>query len=581
VDEVPAQQISNTFAIEVNGRPLPDDVDLASVSVEDHLHLPDAFMFTLRDGPRSALVKCGAKIGVPVRISVLSDAAAAKQTLISGEITAVEAEIHAATSYTIVRGYDQSHRLFRGRATDSYRNMTYADVAKKIARRNSLKLGTIDATSSTYRHIAQVNETDWDFLGGLAGEVGFELAVSDGKLHFRTPVSSKAAPPQSDLQSDDPLTLAVGANLLSLRSAVTAAQQVKEVQVRGWDPVTKQAVVATAPAATDSIANGSSPAQMAQAFPGPPLVAAATPYAQAKEVETAAKALAAHVAGGYTEMEGEARGNPRLRSGAAVRIDLLGEPFDGTYVLTSTRHSYDADEGYVTGFTISGREERSLFDLASGGQPDAAGIGGVVPALIDDVNDPDHKCRVRLRFPWLADSFVSDWSRVVQPGAGKDRGLLVMPEVGDEVLAAFEQGDIRRAFVLGGLYNDKDTAQVGPGQLLDGSTNAINNRLFTSRKGHHLLFVDADQDCGVVIATGDGKIQIRLDQAHQKVSLTSSGDLDIQVGGDATIAAKGTLALKANEVKVEAQLDLGATAKQLNLEGSAVVQVKGQMIKLN
>jgi uncharacterized protein involved in type VI secretion and phage assembly len=287
------------------------------------------------------------------------------------------------------------------------------------------------------------------------------------------------------------------------------------------------------------------------------------------------------VAGGYTEMEGEARGNPRLRSGAAVRIDLLGEPFDGTYVLTSTRHSYDADEGYVTGFSISGREERSLFDLASGGQPDTAGIAGVVPALVDDVNDPDHRCRVRLRFPWLADSFVSDWTRVVQAGAGKDRGLLVMPEVGDEVLAAFEQGDIRRAFVLGGLYNDKDTAQVGPGQLLDGSTNAINNRLFTSRKGHHLLFIDADQDCGVVIATGDGKIEIRLDQAQHKFSLTSSGDLDIQVDGDATIAATGTLALKANSVKVDAQLDLGATGKQLNLEGTAVVQVKGQMIKLN
>ena len=44
-------------------------------------------------------------------------------------------------------------------------------------------------------------------------------------------------------------------------------------------------------------------------------------------------------------------------------------------------------------------------------------------------------------FPWLSDDYVSDWARTVQPGAGKDRGAMVLPEVGDEVLVAFEQGD--------------------------------------------------------------------------------------------------------------------------------------------
>ncbi len=60
---------------------------------------------------------------------------------------------------------------------------------------------------------------------------------------------------------------------------------------------------------------------------------------------------------------------------------------------------------------------------------------------------------MKLTFPWLSDSYVSDWARTVQPGAGKDRGAMVLPEVGDEVLVLFEQGDIRRPYVLGGLYN--------------------------------------------------------------------------------------------------------------------------------
>ena len=63
---------------------------------------------------------------------------------------------------------------------------------------------------------------------------------------------------------------------------------------------------------------------------------------------------------------------------------------------------------------------------------------------------------MRLRFPWLDDTYVSGWARTVQAGAGKDRGALVLPEVGDEVLVVFEQGDFRRPYVLGGLYNGMD-----------------------------------------------------------------------------------------------------------------------------
>ena len=55
-------------------------------------------------------------------------------------------------------------------------------------------------------------------------------------------------------------------------------------------------------------------------------------------------------------------------------------------------------------------------------------------AQVSDANDPEKQGRVKLTFPWLSDTYVSDWARTVQPGAGKDRGAMVLPEVGDEVL---------------------------------------------------------------------------------------------------------------------------------------------------
>ena len=88
--------------------------------------------------------------------------------------------------------------------------------------------------------------------------------------------------------------------------------------------------------------------------------------------------------------------------------------------------------------------------------------------MVSDATDPEKAGRVKLTFPWLSDDYVSDWARTVQPGAGKDRGWPVLPEVGDEVLVAFEQGDFSRPTVLGGLYNGVDTMPSGPADLVDG-----------------------------------------------------------------------------------------------------------------
>ena len=88
-------------------------------------------------------------------------------------------------------------------------------------------------------------------------------------------------------------------------------------------------------------------------------------------------------------------------------------------------------------------------------------------AQVSDANDPMQQGRVKLTFPWLSETYVSDWARTVQPGAGKDRGAMVLPEVGDEVLVLFEQGDIRRPYVLGGLYNGVDTPPTGGVTLID------------------------------------------------------------------------------------------------------------------
>ena len=236
----------------------------------------------------------------------------------------------------------------------------------------------------------------------------------------------------------------------------------KEVEVRGWDTATKQALTATKPAATTSVVLPDvDPATLAKTFGDARYVSSDVPHRTQAEVDVAAAALAEAVAGGYAELEGVARGNPEVRAGAAVTVDGLGSPFDGKYTVTTSRHRLDPATGYTTSFSVTGVRDRTLLGLAGGGGPATTAPPGAVVAVVDDVNDPEQTGRVRVRFPWLDDQYVSGWARTVQAGAGKERGALVLPEVGDEVLVVFEQGDFRRPYVLGGLYNgvDKPGAQ--------------------------------------------------------------------------------------------------------------------------
>jgi uncharacterized protein involved in type VI secretion and phage assembly len=94
-------------------------------------------------------------------------------------------------------------------------------------------------------------------------------------------------------------------------------------------------------------------------------------------------------------------------------------------------------------------------------------LGGLAVGVVTDNNDPLQQGRVRVKYPWLSDDDASYWARVVALGAGKERGLQLLPEVNDEVLVGFELGNMEYPYVLGGLWNALDTLPE-PGAISGG-----------------------------------------------------------------------------------------------------------------
>lgn len=575
-----------SFLVEFDGTKLPDDIAglLISAYVDCSLRLPDSFMLRFRDPNRIVISKSGVKIGTKVKITVASTETQTPETLISAEVTSLEAEIGTPGSFTVIRGYDPAHRLFRGRHTKSYTQTTASDAVTQVAQRADLPQGEIKSSSTVFDHLGQFAQTDWEFLDSIAKRIGYELTVRDNKLDFRPREPAQTAP-TDDSQDTNPLVLRLGADLLRFRSVITAAEQVANVEVRGWDVAQKRKIVSAAPAGTKSVELPTmKPADMAKAFGDPEYVSSDVAYRTQSEADTAAAALAEEIGSSFAEIDAVARGNPKLRANVGITIENAGAPFDGKYTITAARHRYDtASGGYTTAFSVTGRQERSLYGLTGAGGRTLAGAG-VVVAQVSDANDPSGQGRVKLTFPWLSDEYVSDWARTLQPGAGKDRGAMVIPEVGDEVLVAFEQRDPQRPYVLGGLFNGVDTPNSKGTKLIDGGSGAVNRRSFISRNGHRIDLLDeTGKTEGITTETGDGKLKITLDGVGTRIVVHSDGKVFIEgKNGVVVDAATSDVELKGKKIAITATngVTLSGGSGAVNVESQTAVSVNATTVKV-
>jgi phage baseplate assembly protein gpV len=582
-----AARSTNAFTIFVEGNQLDETIAgfMVEAIVDDELNQPDSFELVFRDPNRTVIEQGRFTMGAKVEIKVVSEGAPEGELILQGEITALEAEVEPDRTVTVVRGYDPSHRLQRGTVTETHLDVTYGDVAGKIAQRRGLKKGNTGDNSTIHEAVIQWNQSDWDFLSALAAEIDHEVVVADGELHFRPPAESSEAPEEGDLEADNPRQLTFGRNLLRLRAVVTAAEQIEEVQVRSWDVKNKEAIEGTArqQSAARSARSGADPSDLAKTFSGGTLTYPALAVISKEMADATAGSLAQQVASACSELDGVAQGNPSLRAGTTVSLSNVGKPFDGRYVITSCRHTYDPEQGYLTGFRVSGRQKRSILGLVNGGGGDHhhAEVGGVVPGLVSNIEDPEQLGRVKVSFPWLADQAESHWLRVASPGGGPKRGMLFLPEVGDEVLVGFAHGDPRTGFVLGGLHNGKDDPPLPMGELL--SNGEVVRRPIVSRKGHRMVLDDTDDQ--VLLSSSDDKFTLVLDQKGTKVVITSDGDVEIEAkkevkiksGTNLKIEASQSMEIKAaNGVKIDAGGgNLEAKGVQATIEGSAQAELKG------
>ncbi|HET9441948.1 MAG TPA: phage baseplate assembly protein V, partial [Acidimicrobiales bacterium] len=333
-----------------------------------------------------------------------------------------------------------------------------------------------------------------------------------------------------------------------------------------------------------------------------------------------ADALSASALDATVQLEARTIGNRLLRAGGLVEAKQVPTAFAGTYRLSAVRHLY-AEGGFWTEFSCHGARDGTLASALAGpasavsAMTPAPGITSVAVGVVTNNKDPDNLGRVKVKLPWLPSEqpIESDWMRLVAMGAGAGRGWFWLPEVNDEVLVAFEHGDIRRPFILGGLWNGRDKPPITNGDAVAGD-GTVNRRFMKTRTGHTLEFNDSPDAPKVELVTKSGKLKMTFDDKKADFKLASGNDVSVDNNGNLTITTKGNVEVKAtgnlkltgNQVTIEAKSNLeikaGGSAKvaanasleltgtaQAKLSGTggaevsspAVTQVKGSLVKIN
>lgn len=558
---------------------------ISRVTVEAAAYLPRMLELEFLESPQyiGKLTQSLFAPGDTVSVFAYASGNVTGDVIFKGTVTGMEMISDEGSGVrTVFRCHDDAAAMLGGTNTRLWKQKTYSEVVKELAGKYGLVptlalTSSIQSSSATHETVVQLNETDWDFICRLAREIGYvcfvdvytKLTVSTTRLVWAKMAKASTA----TSSATRPKGFEVGdGRVLSLRAMVTGLGLAASAQVPGWDAKQDSPALASASltgTASDSVDIGKGPSKYRQRGFGSATATSlermATSTADAKGL---AKGLAKRVASAAVDVELIVRGHPAAKLNEAIYLDdaLL---LEGKYLVSAVTHEFGGEDGFVTTIYCTGAEDRSLMGLA-GDVSRRPSLDGVYPAVVNSLDDPQGRGRITLTLPWLSPDYITGWAPILQMGAGSGVGWQVLPAPKDEVLVAFQNGQLDSPYVLGGLYGSHK-GKVKSSELIKNGTPV--KQVLTTKSGHQIMFDDDGPDSGITIHASNGQTASIILSDKQGISIVTKGEGSVSVStdGNVTVDAKKNAKVVANDVAVESRGAVKvAAASALNLSGTNV-----------
>lgn len=442
---------------------------------------------------------------------------------------------------------DAAVKLTQARQLRVFRKMRDDEVIAKILKEAGLPAGSLHATPTQHEELVQYESTDWDFMGARADANGCVLVVHDGQVSLK-PLDLQGAPKYHFEYGLD--------SVFNLEMELDGSRQYPAVQSLGWDPK-EQALTPPSKARSFSIAQGNvDGAKLARTLGFGDVTLRHPAPIPPKELQAWADGRLARSRMSLLRGRLAVPGFATLDLLDVIELKGVGNRFNGNTLVTGFAHQVNQD-GWQTDvqFGLPPRwfsEAAGLHDApAAGLLPGARGLQlGIVSQIHED---PEKEVRVQLMLVGMAEK-AAVWARWAAPHAGAGRGLFFLPEIGDEVVVGFCNGDPRQPIILGALYSSKNKLPSD----FDGYDQKNLKKGLVTRGGTKLTFVDEEKPSVFIETPGGNKVLldddqklIKLTDQHGNVVTMDEHGITLKSAKDLQLEASGNVTIKGAKVDVQ------------------------------
>jgi Rhs element Vgr protein len=582
---VPATPDVCTMAILVGGQQLPGTLHVVSVTVQRELNRIPSASLQIDDGEASKATfpASNSSLFVPgTAIEIQFGYRSHNDTVFKGTIVKQHLKLRKSGGMLGVECCADAVKATVARKSNYFTDKKDSEIIERLLDAHKLS-HDVEATGPELKGMLQYDCTDWDFLLCRAEANGQFVMVGDDKLTVARP----------KLDGAPALEISYGSTVLELDVEMDARRQSKGIKAVSWKPADKPddlQLTADASEPAPPPAGNISSADLAKAVGGD--TDEILHGGGLDEPQLKAWADARLLRMRLARLRGRARcqGFAGVLPGHIVQIKGIGERFEGKLFVSGVRHTL-AGGNWETDIQF-GLTPELFAETYRLGAPPAAGLLPSVTGLQIGVvtqleGDPDGEDRIQCRLP-LVSAGDGIWARIATLDAGDGRGTYFRPEVGDEVVVGFLGADPRYPVVLGQCHSSARPAPEAPAKKND-------HKGYVSRAKLKLTFDDDKKVIALETPAGnrialseDAKGIILQDQNGNKITLDASG-ITIESAKDLVLKAAKDVKLSGMNVQLNAQAGFKATGAttaevsgaQARLNGDALAEVKGGIVKIN
>ncbi|MBT6006244.1 MAG: type VI secretion system tip protein VgrG, partial [Prolixibacteraceae bacterium] len=559
---MPEQRVINTsqsadlvtFKIFADGNQIPGTFSIMSIVVEKEINrIPTAKIVLLDGDPASQDFEASNQESfIPGKeIEIKAGYHSDEETIFKGIVIKHSLKIRSNQSYLIVECKDKAVKLTIGRKNKYFYESKDSDIIEEIIDSCGLTK-EVETTNVQHKELVQYNVSDWDFCVTRAQANGKVCVIDDGEIKVVKP----------DFEQAETETVSFGATLLDFDAEIDARNQFSKVTSYGWSYSGQELLEIEATDPSVSLNGNITSSDLSSVINLENLElksGGGTPDVELQEWSDA-QALFNQL----SKIRGRVKfqGIPAVKPNTTLKLEGVGERFNGKVYISAIRHEIsDGNWTIDAQFGINPKwfsETVDINDTPASGL--LAAVNGLQVGIVTQLEaDPDGEDRILVRFPIVDNEGQGIWARVATLDAGENRGSFFRPEIDDEVIVGFINGNPKDAIVLGMMNSSAKPAPIT-------ASDDNHEKGFVTRSEMKVIFNDDDISMTLetpngnkmVISDADGGIKLEdengnfIEMNSEGITIESATAINYKSGTDTTIESGTNLDIKAGtQLKAE------------------------------